>query len=89
MPLSPFTPVRSDHRLIRKIIGSMYGTSMVTKPSEYDRIARVFKKAGGSWERVFLGSPKDLDLLRRVIRIAAKKGFLTKKEPWLKGEPVE
>lgn len=89
MPLSPYTPVRSDHRMIRKVIGTMYGTKMVTKPSEYDQVSRVFVKAGGSWEKLFRGSPDDLQLLHKVIKIAVKKGYLTKKEPWLVGEPVE
>jgi len=89
MPLSPYTPVRSDHRMIRKVIGTMYGTKMVTKPSEYDQVSRVFVKAGGSWESLFRGSPDDLQLLHKVIKIAVKKGYLTKKEPWLVGEPVE
>jgi len=89
MSLTPTTPVRADHRFIRKLVSIAYGGKVEYRPRELDRISQIFRKAGGSWERIFRGAPKDVDLLKRVISTAYKKGFLTKKQPWLQGEKTE
>lgn len=51
-------------------------------PKELDRVSKVFQKAGGSWVAVFLGSADGVNLLRRVIKVAAKNGYLSKKPSW-------
>jgi len=78
----PKIPVRSDHRFIKKVISTILEGKVVEIPSELSRISRVFSKAGGSWERLFQGSPKDIDLLKKVVKLAFKKGYLTKQEKW-------
>lgn len=50
--------------------------------SEFDRLSRVFVKAGGSWKSVFHGSSEDINLLKSVMKVAFKHGYLTKKEAW-------
>jgi hypothetical protein len=47
-------------------------------PKEFDKVSRVFAKAGGSWERLFKGAAEDLNLLKRVIKIALKTGHISK-----------
>ena len=79
--MDPKVPVRADHRYIKRVIETL-DVKALTIPSELSRISRVFCKAGGSWGRLFRGSVQDTLLLKKVIKIAYKTGFLTKKENW-------
>ena len=82
----PKSPVRADHRFIRKVMQSMLGGKVEFVPEEFDLIGRVFAKAGGSWIRVFQGgSPTDIALLKQIIKLAEKKDYLTKKHDWSPG----
>lgn len=74
---SPHSPLRSDYRMIRYLL-SREGGGIVHITREYDLIGDVFEKAGGSWVSLFSGSPKDMDLLKKVIRAAVRGGFVTK-----------
>lgn len=78
----PQFPVRADHRFIKKVVNSLMGGKVESVPEEFDFIGRIFHKAGGSWQRLFGGSPQDIDLLKRVIRRAQKLGKLTPKYNW-------
>ena len=79
--ITPQKPLRADHRFMLKLASSVLdGVEFI--PSEFNRVARVFSKMGGSWERIFKGSPFDVSLLKRVLKKAAKHGYLTKKESW-------
>ena len=80
--LSPKEPVRADHRFIMKLCAIMLSGKVEYRPSEFNRVARVFNKLGGSWESLFKGSPSEISRLRKVIKTAAKNGYLTKKESW-------
>lgn len=82
--MDPRTPVQADHRYLQKVVGVVLGGKVEHLPSEFDRLSRAFQKSGGSWERVFHGSPKDVSLLKDLIVAAYKHGFLTKKESWSK-----
>ena len=79
---NPKSPVRFDHRLIKKVLSTMDKVKVVAIPSEFSRVSRVFCKAGGSWERLQQGSQEEVELLRRVIKVAYDKGYLTRKEKW-------
>lgn len=79
--LSAKTPVRADHRFLKKLM-AITVPKAITIPSELDFVSRVFLRLGGSWERVFKGSVKDIDLLRRILKKALKEEFLTKRENW-------
>jgi hypothetical protein len=80
--LDPLKPSRADYRLIRKLLDSSFSGKVLHVQGEYGLIAKVFAKAGGSWERIFKGSSKDIGLLKRVLKVAYKKGFLTKASQW-------
>lgn len=82
MSLTPQWPVRADHRFIHKLASMVLSGKIIPRPQEYDRIARVFSKAGGSWTRIFDGSAEDINLLKTVLKVAFKNGYLTKKEAW-------
>jgi len=51
-------------------------------PEQLSRVAEVFSKAGGTWEGAFKGSIDDIELLKKVIKVAAKKGVLSKTPKW-------
>lgn len=75
--------LRAHHRMMREIIVTTLASAKVSpRPEDYDLVSRVFAKAGGSWERVFRGSVRDVQLLKSVLRVAAKKGYLTKDPEW-------
>lgn len=81
--IMPNDPSRADHRFIRYQLKEFLGKKPIHhNPAEYDHAARVFARAGGSWERLFRGSAKDVVLLRRILQIAIKKGFISKREPF-------
>ena len=79
---SPTLPSRADHRFIRRILDLTLKGKVVQSPSECDTIGRVLLRAGGSWESIFRGSASDIHLLKKICRVAYKKGYLTKVEPW-------
>lgn len=77
--IKPEDPTRADHRLMVYMLKTFMGKEKVLHdPEEFERVTDVFARAGGSWVRLFQGSAKDLNLLRRILKIAAKNGFLTK-----------
>ena len=78
--LTPTSPSRADHRFLRKLISSILGGKVEERASELQLISDIFRKAGGSWERIFKGSPSDIQLLKDVIKWAFKKKHLTKKQ---------
>jgi hypothetical protein len=80
--LSVTSPVRADHRFLKKVVSVILGGKVESRPSEFSMISRAFVQVGGSWERIFKGSPQDVHLLKRIVRRAYKLGLLTKIEPW-------
>ena len=78
--INPNWPTLAHHRFILKIVGTGFKGKVEESPKNFDLISRVFKKAGGSWRGIFMGgSSKDIDLLKKVIRVAVKRGSLKKK----------
>jgi hypothetical protein len=65
-----------------KVASLLFGDKIIPRPSEFNRLSRVFSKAGGSWKRLFHGSVEDTNLLKTVMKVAFKSGYLTKKEKW-------
>lgn len=80
--LTPKWPTRADHRFIFKMVKIVLDEKVLPLPDEFDRVSRVFSKAGGSWERLFLGSPEDVTLLKTVLKVAFKHGYLTRQGKW-------
>lgn len=82
-PKSPLSPLRAHHRLMEALISlAKDGKKLDPRPEEMDLIARVFTKAGGSWEGVFTGSIDEMTLLRKCIKVGIKKGVFTEKANW-------
>ena len=82
MAEDPRLPVRADHRFIGQLFSSVLGGKVEEVPDEFDMLGKAFELAGGSWVRIFQGSPKDTVLLKQLIQAAFKRGLLTKKRNW-------
>lgn len=80
--IDPLKPSRADYRLIRKILDSSFPGKVLHTEDSYELLVRVFQKAGGSWEKLFLGSSDDMSLLKTVLKVAFKKGHLPKAPDW-------
>lgn len=80
--LNPKVPLQADHRYLKKLTSVVLGDKADPRPEEFDRVSRVFLKLGGSWERLFHGSPEEVDRIRRVLKVAFKRGYLTKQGDW-------
>lgn len=77
--MMPSDPTRADHRYIKYQLKNFLNKKPVLEdPREYDRVCNVFHRAGGSWERLFKGSVRDVVLLRRILKLAIEKGYLSK-----------
>jgi hypothetical protein len=66
--------IRADFIFIKDLCGvspSVDALSVITS---------VFKKAGGSWEQVFKGSVRDVQLLKKVLKVAIAKGLVKDKK---------
>jgi len=81
-PSSPLKPVYAHHRLLQELLKSGPGSEFTPTPSELDRVARGFQRCGGSGVELYKGSIDELKLLRELLKIAAKKGLLTKTSKW-------
>lgn len=81
MSMSAKAPVRADHRVIHKIL-DITSADVVYIPKEFSRVSDVFVRYGGSWERLFLGSMADMAMLKKVVKVGVKHGYLTGKGKW-------
>lgn len=80
--VTPLTPSRASYRFLHKLIRSTIGGKVSPTPEDYAVLCRVFARAGGSWKGVFTGSLDDVTLLKRLLSVAYKEGFLTKPDSW-------
>jgi len=80
---TPTSPVSAHHRITRALVGLLEEPKGLNPtPKELDRVCRVFERAGGSWEKLFKGSLRDLVTLRTAVKVAARKGLLAKADKW-------
>lgn len=78
----PLKPSRSDYRLIHRILESTFSGSVIHTNEGYELVVAVFQRAGGSWEKLFLGSSDDMALLKTVLKVAVKNGHIPKASEW-------
>ena len=78
-PIALSEMVRADHRFLMNLVDTFYKKKGYrATPKAFEKINKVFSQMGGTWENVFKGSPKDIDLLKKVLKVAAKVGVLEK-----------
>jgi hypothetical protein len=82
MRVTPKAPMRADHRFLQNLTKSILGGKVEPTPKDFDLIDRAFKKGGGSWMRIFRGSIQDIEFIKKLLKLAHKKGLLTKKSSW-------
>lgn len=82
MAADPSSPVRADHRFIQQLMSTILGGRVEEVPREFDLLGQVFHLGGGSWERLFHGSPTDVALMKRVIKRCYQHGLITPKWDW-------
>ena len=77
------TPIRADHRYVVQMLNTVFkGDRTSPSKAEVEILCEVFAKAGGSWERLFQGSARDVNLLRRVASVAIQRGEVTRRPSW-------
>ena len=83
--MTPASPMRAHHRFLKNMTKTFFGDKGVDPtPEEFDLVASVFSRAGGSWERLYGGSVDDVNLLRKTLQIAIKGGHISKSSDWKK-----
>jgi hypothetical protein len=78
----PLKPSRADYRLIHRILESSFSGKVIHTNEGYEIVVAVYQKAGGSWEKLFMGSSKHLGLLKTVLKVAVKKEIIPKAPEW-------
>ncbi len=61
-------PDRADHRFISFVNRFFCGSRLKLTPELYEDILQEFKKEGGSWYRLFRGSPEDVVLIKKLVK---------------------
>jgi len=82
------SPHRADYRLIHRFM-LQYSKSKASKnnlvsPTDTDieKVLRAFRHFGGSWERLFEGSIKDMTLLKKIVKVGVKKKLFNLAPSW-------
>lgn len=82
------SPHRADYRLIHRFM-LQYSKSKASKnnlvsPTDTDieKVLRAFRHFGGSWERLFKGSIKDMTLLKKIVKVGVKKKLFNLAPSW-------
>ena len=82
------SPHRADYRLIHRFM-LQYSKSKASKnnlvsPTDADieKVLRAFHHFGGSWERLFKGSIKDMVVLKKIVKVGVKKKLFNLARSW-------
>jgi len=80
---TPTSPVKASHRILRYLAETFHKDDHLDpRPEQLDIVCRVFLRAGGSWVRLYGGSARDVDILKRVFGVAVKTGRISKAPNW-------
>lgn len=58
-------PLEFANRVIRRFIDNLFGDETLVLPQDYIAMRVVFRKLGGSWEKVFEG---DTQLIIQIVQ---------------------
>jgi len=72
-------PARTDYRMIQYLLR---GKKVQHLPNEYEHVLTVFAKMGGKWEKVMKGSVQQTALLKKILKVGIKKGWISKAPKW-------
>lgn len=62
----PAQPLVFSHKVIKQFVDHLVGEVELER-NDYAIIRLLFRKAGGSWEAIFQGDPKQLESLKSVV----------------------
>jgi len=77
--VSDWQPSATAHRIIMRILESSFADEVVHIQKEYDHVVGAFEAGGGSWYRFHRGSIEDIQLLKRLVKAAVKKGHISRR----------
>jgi hypothetical protein len=77
--VSDWKPSAAAHQIIMKVLESSFGEEVVHIQKEYDHVVGAFEAGGGSWYRFHRGSVEDIQLLKRLVKAAVKKGHISRR----------
>jgi len=55
------------NKVIRQMVQHMVSEDMVIEPRDYLAVRSVFKKCGGSWEKLVSGEQVHIELLKEIV----------------------
>jgi len=56
-----------SNRVIRQFADHLLGADLIINPEDFMLLRLVFRKGGGSWEKLFRGDIQQLTFLERII----------------------
>lgn len=59
-------PLEFANRVIRRFVDNLYGDDVGVMPQDYTAMRVVFRKLGGSWEKVSQG---DINHCRKIVQV--------------------
>ncbi len=66
--------LRSDYKMTLQVLKTFSSISTPPSKDEVRRVSDTFRRAGGSWVRLFRGSIRDVVLFKKVVKVAVKSG---------------
>ena len=66
-------PAKFSHKLMTELIGASFDEPLSVSPETLEVVSKVFVQAGGSWEKLTLGSVDDLTLLKKCLKVALSR----------------
>lgn len=79
--INPIEPTRADYRKMLVLLREKKDEFDPT-PDELGKLSRVFVRCGGSWEKLSKGDPSQVVRLRKVLKVACDRGYISKKKEW-------
>jgi hypothetical protein len=80
---SSSAPIRAHQRFMVHLLGTEYKEKKILpREEDLERVNDVFKKMGGSWEKLFKGSSSEINLVRQVVTAAIEQGVLKTRPSW-------
>ncbi len=64
---TPTPPIVFSHQVIRQILDHLVSAEILAGRADYQVMRLAFRTMGGSWEAVYHGDLKQLELLKTVV----------------------
>jgi hypothetical protein len=61
-------PLEFANRVVRRFVDNFFGDETMVLPQDFTAMRVVFRKLGGSWEKLFQGDIVQLQLMTQIIQ---------------------